>query len=186
MTFTRGGQVGPALAAGNTIVVKPSELAPCAVIELARCIAEAGAPPGTMNVVPGYGAVTGRALTEHAGIAKLDLTGGTVTGRLVAAAAGRNLIPCCMELGGNAPVLVFSDCEYDQALAGACVCAVSELRVDIRGVGVAFGAFVATGQTCISGKRILIQSSIFDKFVKVWRGRRRKRCAVRCIVGVLR
>mmetsp|Transcript_31847 Transcript_31847/g.83132 ORF Transcript_31847/g.83132 Transcript_31847/m.83132 type:complete len:414 (-) Transcript_31847:71-1312(-) len=141
-------KVAPALAAGNSIVVKPSELAPIAVIELAKILEEAGLPRGVMHVVNGYGAVTGRALTESSICAKVDLTGGTVTGKLVAAAAGRNLARCCMELGGNAPVLVFEDADIVEAVNG-----------------IAFAAFVASGQTCISAKRIIVHESIFDEFV---------------------
>lgn len=140
-------KIAPALAAGNTLVVKPSELAPLAVIELARIFTEAGLPAGVLNVVTGLGAVAGKALAEHPGIAKLDLTGGTETGMLAAAAASKNLARVCMELGGNAPVVVFDDADLDQAVNG-----------------VAFGAFVASGQTCISAKRILVQHGLMPAF----------------------
>jgi acyl-CoA reductase-like NAD-dependent aldehyde dehydrogenase len=96
--------------------------------------------------VPGFGADAGRALTEHAGIDKLDLTGGTETGRIVAAAAGRNLIPVQAELGGKAPVVVFEDAPVDQAVAGAL-----------------FATFVASGQSCIAGARLLVQRPIHDE-----------------------
>lgn len=142
-------KVAPALAAGNCLVVKPSELAPVAVIELARICTEAGLPPGTINVVPGFGPTAGKALAEHSGIAKLDLTGGTATGRVVAAAAGANLIRVTAELGGKAPVIVFEDAELEAAVNGA-----------------AFAAFIATGQTCVQGARLLVQESVYEEVVK--------------------
>jgi hypothetical protein len=101
-------KVAPALAAGNCIVVKPSEIAPVAVIELARALHDAGLPPGVLNVVNGMGYQTGKALCEHPVIRKVDLTGGTTTGRAVAASAGQNLKYVTAELGGKAPVV--SDC----------------------------------------------------------------------------
>ncbi len=142
-------KVAPALAAGNSLVVKPSELAPIAVIELARICAEAGVPKGVFNVVPGYGPTAGKALSEHPGIAKLDLTGGTPTGRAIAAAAGRNLIRATAELGGKAPVLIFDDADLTAAVNGAT-----------------FAAFIASGQTCVQGARLLVQESIRDEVTK--------------------
>lgn len=142
-------KIAPALAAGNTLVVKPSELAPIAVLELARILTEAGVPPGVINVVPGFGPTAGKALAEHPGLAKLDLTGGTSTGRAVAAAAGRNLIRVTAELGGKAPVIVFQDADIPQAVAGA-----------------AFAAFIATGQTCVQGARLLIHRSVYHEVVE--------------------
>lgn len=142
-------KVAPALATGNSLVVKPSELAPIAVIELARICTEAGVPAGVINVVPGFGPEAGKALSEHPDLAKLDLTGGTPTGRAVAAAAGRNLIRATAELGGKAPVLVFEDADLSAAVNGA-----------------AFAAFIATGQTCVQGARLLIQESIYDEVVR--------------------
>lgn len=140
-------KVAVALATGNTIVVKPPELAPYSVVELAKIIAGAGAPPGVMNVVTGVGAVAGRALVEHPDVAKIDFTGGTAAGRAIGALAGAQVKHYCAELGGNAPVLVFEDADLDEAVNG-----------------VTFAAFVASGQTCVSAKRILVQASIFDAF----------------------
>lgn len=142
-------KIAPALAAGNSLVVKPSELAPIAVIELARLCAEAGVPDGVLNVVPGYGPTAGKALSESPRIAKLDLTGGTPTGRAIAAAAGRNLIRVTAELGGKAPVIVFDDADLTAAVNGAT-----------------FAAFVATGQTCVQGARLLVQESIREQFTR--------------------
>ena len=142
-------KLASALAAGNSVVIKPSEFAPVAALEVVRILEEAGLPPGVANVVPGYGAATGKALVEHRGIAKVDVTGGTETGRAIAAAAGRNLIPVAAELGGKAAVVVFDDTDPAVAAAGA-----------------AFAAFIATGQVCIQGSRLLVQESIYDDVVE--------------------
>ena len=142
-------KVSVALATGNTAVVKAPELAPASVIELARCISQAGAPPGTLNVCTGLGAVAGQALVEHPSVAKIDFTGGTEVGKSIGALAGAQVKHYCAELGGNAPVLVFDD--------------VTDLEEAVNGV--AFAAFVASGQTCVSAKRILVHCSIFDDFV---------------------
>ena len=142
-------KVAPALATGNSLVVKPSELAPIAVIELARICTEAGVPNGVINVIPGFGPEAGRALSENPDLAKLDLTGGTPTGRAVAAAAGKNLIRVTAELGGKAPVLVFEDADLTAAINGA-----------------AFAAFIATGQTCVQGARLLVQESVYEEVTK--------------------
>lgn len=139
-----------ALAAGNTVVVKPPTLAPITVLDAARILTEAGVPPGVINVVPGFGSSAGKVLTEHPDVVKLDLTGGTETGYRIGEAAGRQAKHFTAELGGNAPVMVFEDCE----------------NLDIAVNGVAFASFVASGQTCVSAKRILVQRSIFDAFVE--------------------
>eukprot|EP01079_Euglenida_sp_SAG-EU17-18_P012311 gene12311-2246_t len=141
-------KISVALAAGNSVVIKPPSLAPVSILELARTLTEAGVPPGVINVVPGYGGSAGKTLMEHPDVVKLDLTGGTDTGRAVGACAGHHLKHYTAELGGNAPVIVFDDCEVQQAVNGA-----------------AFAGFVASGQTCVSGKRILVQKTVFDDFV---------------------
>jgi acyl-CoA reductase-like NAD-dependent aldehyde dehydrogenase len=141
-------KVSVALAAGNSLVIKPSELGPAAPGELVKLLEEAGVPSGVINFVPGLGRTTGKALTEHPGMAKLDVTGGTETGRVIAATAGRSLIPVTAELGGKAPVIVFDDVDIDNAVAGAL-----------------FAAFIATGQTCVQGSRILVSRKIYDPFV---------------------
>ncbi|WOP19541.1 aldehyde dehydrogenase [Raineyella sp. LH-20] len=141
-------KVSVAVAAGNSVVIKPSELGPLVPLELARLLEEAGVPTGVVNVVTGAGATTGRALSEHRGIDKLDVTGGTETGRVIAAEAGRRLIPVTAELGGKAPVIVFDDAPLDDAVAGAL-----------------FASFIATGQTCVQGSRILVQDTAYDAFL---------------------
>ena len=132
-------KLSSALAAGNSLVVKPSELGPAVPSALARLLEEAGVPAGVVNVVTGLGGTTGRFLSEHPGLAKLDITGGTETGRIVAATAGRSLIPVTAELGGKAPVVIFDDADVEQAVAGAM-----------------FASFIATGQTCVQGARLLV------------------------------
>jgi len=138
------------LAAGNTMVVKPPLEAPLTVLRLGEILEAAGLPPGTLQVVPGPGPTAGGALARHPLVERIDFTGGTATGLNISrsmADAGR-VRAYCAELGGNAPVVVFSD-----------VRSVEE-AVD----GVAFAAFVASGQTCVSGKRILVQREVYDEF----------------------
>lgn len=140
-------KLAAALAAGNTVVVKPSELAPVTPLILADWAVEAGFPPGVINVVTG-GAVAGAALVAHPAVRHIDLTGGTATGRRVAAAAAERLVPCTLELGGKTPVVVFDSADLDEAVAGAL-----------------FAGFVAAGQTCVSGSRFLVQRGCHDAFV---------------------
>ncbi|GAA3076075.1 aldehyde dehydrogenase [Pseudonocardia yunnanensis] len=141
-------KLSAALAAGNSIVVKPSELGPAVPSALVALLEEAGVPPGVVNSVTGFGATTGRFLSEHPGLDKLDITGGTETGRVVAGNAGRSLIPVTAELGGKAPVIVFDDVDVDDAVAGAL-----------------FAAFIATGQTCVQGARVLVAENMYDAVV---------------------
>lgn len=141
-------KLSAALAAGNTLVIKPSELAPITPLFIADWAKEAGFPDGVVNVVTG-GAAAGAALVEHPLVSRIDLTGGTATGKRVAAAAAERLVPCTLELGGKAPVLIFEDARLDEAVAGAL-----------------FAAFVAAGQTCVSGSRFLVQQSIYDQVLE--------------------
>jgi acyl-CoA reductase-like NAD-dependent aldehyde dehydrogenase len=136
--------VAPALAAGNTIVVKPSELAPSSILELARLFEEAGFPPGVLNVVTGLGEAVGAALCAHPRVAKVTFTGSPVAGRLVAMAAAARLVPATMELGGKSANLVFPDTDLDQASAA-----------------VAAGFIAAGGQSCVAGARALVHESIY-------------------------
>lgn len=138
-----------ALATGNTVVVKPSELTPLTTLELARVALEAGIPEGVLNVVTGIGSEAGAALAEHPLVAKISFTGGTEVGKSVAVATARRLARSTTELGGKAPVIVFADAGLERAVSGA-----------------AFGAFIAAGQTCICGSRILVERSIHDEFVE--------------------
>jgi acyl-CoA reductase-like NAD-dependent aldehyde dehydrogenase len=141
-------KLAAALAAGNTCVIKPSELAPVSPLVLAALATEAGLPDGVINVVTG-GAETGAALCAADDIHYIDLTGGTETGRKVARLAGERLIRTTMELGGKTPVIVCADADIEGAIAGTL-----------------FSAFVASGQTCVSGARFLVQEKIYERFVE--------------------
>lgn len=141
-------KLAPALAAGNCVVVKPSEIAPITPLMMGELLEEAGLPAGVYNVVTGFGPTAGKALTEHHGIAKIDVTGGTETGRHIGAAAGRNLVGFAAELGGKASVLVFDDAGTERAVSGSL-----------------FASFIASGQTCVQGARLLVQETIFDQVV---------------------
>lgn len=138
---------GPALAAGNTVVVKPSEVTSASLVEVARLATEVGFPDGALNVVPGRRA-TGEALVTHPLIGKIALTGGTATGRAVALIAAQRLVPVTLELGGKSANIVFGDADLDAAEAGVLA-----------------GIFAAAGQTCVAGSRALVHTSVFDSFV---------------------
>ena len=142
-------KLAPALAAGNAVVIKPSEFGSTSVLEFGRLVAEAGFPPGVVNIVTGSGPTAGRALSEHPGIDLVSLTGGPVTGRAVAASAAKNLTRTVMELGGKSPHIVFDDADLERALPG-----------------VQSGIFAAAGQTCIAGSRLLLQASVYDGFLE--------------------
>lgn len=144
-------KLAPALAAGNAVVIKPSEQAPLTVNLLAELIRESGIPDGIVNVIHGLGAVAGKALSENRGLSKIDLTGGTPTGRSVAAAAGHNLIKVAAELGGKASVLVFDDADLTEAVNGAV-----------------FAGYIASGQTCVQGARILVSDRLYDRFTEAF------------------
>ena len=142
-------KLAPALAAGCVVVLKPSEWAPLTPTEIGSIALEAGLPPGVLNIVNGFGPTAGKSLAADPRLGKLDLTGGTETGRAVAQVAGQNLTPFQAELGGKAPVIVFPDANLDDAVNGC-----------------AFASFVASGQTCIQGSRAVVHSSIYDRFVE--------------------
>jgi len=140
-------KLAAALAAGNSVVIKPSELAPLSPLLIAEWAREANLPDGVINVVTG-GGITGQRLCAEEAVQRIDLTGGTATGRRVAAAAGERLIACTLELGGKSPVIIFDDVDVEEAVAGSL-----------------FAAFVASGQTCVSGSRFLVESSMYNRFV---------------------
>ena len=141
-------KMAAALAAGNVCLIKPSELAPVSPLILAEWCTEAGLPPGTVNVVTG-GAEVGRAVCSNANVRRIDLTGGTETGRRVAAAAAERLIPCTLELGGKAPIIIAEDANVEEAVAGSI-----------------FAAFVAAGQTCVSGTRFIVAQKSYKEFIE--------------------
>ncbi len=136
-------KLAPALAAGNSVVLKPSELTPLSSLRLAALLQAAGLPRGVFSVLPGPGAVTAAALAMHPLVRSVDITGGTRAGRALGALAGRNLARFNAELGGKAPAVVFADADVEAAVNG-----------------VAFGAFVASGQTCVAATRILVEQSV--------------------------
>jgi len=141
-------KLAPALAAGNTVVIKPSEFTSTSTLRFVELFAEAGFPPGVVNVVTGFGAEVGAALVEHPKTAKVAFTGGSESGARVYQAAAAGLKKCTLELGGKSPNIVFDDADLDNAVKGAIS-----------------GIFAATGQTCIAGSRLLVQNSIYDEFV---------------------
>lgn len=141
--------LAPALATGNSVVLKPSEQTPLTALLLSDIAADAGLPPGVLNVVSGLGPTAGAALTEHPGVKKVVFTGGTEPGRAIAVAASRRFAKATLELGGKSPVIVFADTPVDVAARGA-----------------AFAGFIGAGQTCIAGSRLLVQREIYDDFVE--------------------
>lgn len=150
-------KLAPALAAGNVIVIKPSEFASASLLELARLSQEAGFPPGVISVITGYGNEIGEALVRHPLTAKVAFTGGDMAGRAVNEAAASHFKKVTLELGGKSPNIVFDDAELDQAVKGAIS-----------------GVFGASGQTCMAGSRLFLQEGIHDEFVERLVGEVRK------------
>jgi aldehyde dehydrogenase (NAD+) len=146
-TFITMMAVCPALAAGNTIVIKPSEVTPASAVLLARLAEQAGIPPGVINVVTG-GREAGQALVDHDLVRKINFTGSEAGGRAVGAAAGRRLVAPVLELGGKSANIVFADADLARAEAGVLA-----------------GIFAAAGQTCVAGSRVFIERPIYDRFV---------------------
>lgn len=136
-------KLAPALAAGNSVIVKPSELTPLTTVYLGKLLKEAGLPDGVFNVLPGYGSTTGRALVEHPLVRKVDVTGGTVAGRAIGSIVGGKLARFTAELGGKAPLIVFEHADLDVAVNG-----------------IAFGSFIASGQTCVASTRIIVDNKV--------------------------
>jgi acyl-CoA reductase-like NAD-dependent aldehyde dehydrogenase len=141
-------KLGPALAAGNTVVFKPAELTPLTSLRMAELIHEVGFPPGVVNVVPGYGHSAGARIGEHPGISKVSFTGSTATGRSLVQASAGNLKRLHLELGGKGANIVFGDADLDSALAGS-----------------AFAIYHNQGQACIAGSRLLLHESIAEEFI---------------------
>jgi aldehyde dehydrogenase (NAD+) len=141
-------KLAPALAAGCTVVAKPSDYSPASAVELAGLFDEAGFPPGVFNVVTGFGPAVGKALAGHPGVDKVAFTGSTGVGAEVAKAAAANITGALLELGGKSAHLVFADADLDAASNG-----------------VVAGVFAATGQTCMAGSRLLVHRSVHDALV---------------------
>jgi aldehyde dehydrogenase (NAD+) len=140
---------GPALATGNTIVMKPAEQTPLSCLRLAELALEAGFPPGVINVVPGYGPTAGAALVKHPQVDKIAFTGEGLTAKIIMRDASETLKRLSFELGGKSPNIVFADADLDAAAAGA-----------------EFGLFFNQGQCCCAGSRLFVHESVHDEFVE--------------------
>ncbi|MEJ2083152.1 MAG: aldehyde dehydrogenase family protein, partial [Acidobacteriota bacterium] len=139
-------KLGPALAAGCTVVLKPAEQTPLSALRLGELICEAGFPDGVVNIVPGFGETAGAALAAHPGVDKVAFTGSTEVGRLIVRAASNDLKKVTLELGGKSPNVVFDDADLEAAIAGA-----------------ANAIFFNHGQCCCAGSRLYAEQSIFDQ-----------------------
>ena len=142
-------KMGPALAAGNTVVIKPSEITPLSTLRIAELMHEVGFPAGVVNVVPGYGHSAGQRLAEHPDVGKIAFTGSTATGRRIVEASLGNLKRVQLELGGKGANIVFADANLDAAINGA-----------------AWAIFHNQGQACIAGSRLVLHESIADQFLE--------------------
>ncbi|MDH3712444.1 MAG: aldehyde dehydrogenase [Gammaproteobacteria bacterium] len=147
--FLTATKLGPALAAGNTVVLKASEDAPAPMLEFARLVNEAGFPPGVVNVITGYGEPCGRILTSHPDVARVAFTGGPSTARRIVENTAHNFAVVSLELGGKSPILVFDDADVDGAVNGIIA-----------------GNFGATGQSCVAGSRVFIHSRVYDQVLE--------------------
>ncbi len=152
-----GWKLFPALAAGNTIVIKPSEITPTSTLLLAELALEAGFPSGVINVVTGHGDPTGMALVSHPGVDKVAFTGSTATGTKIAVAAAARHARVSLELGGKSPNIIFGDADLSNAVNGVMA-----------------GVFAATGQTCMAGSRVLIERAVYEPVVELLVERARK------------
>jgi aminomuconate-semialdehyde/2-hydroxymuconate-6-semialdehyde dehydrogenase len=150
-------KVAPALAAGCTVVAKPSELTPMTAYLFSKLCAEAELPPGVLNVVHGSGSKAGQEIVAHAGVQAVSFTGGTVTGRKIASIAAPMFKKVSLEMGGKNPTIVFADCDFDQAVTTSL-----------------HAAFANQGEVCLCGSRILVEASIYDRFVSAFAERASK------------
>ncbi len=146
--FTAGWQIAPAIATGNAVVIKPSELTPITTVALVKLAEEAGLPTGLVNVLCGLGPTAGQAAIEHEAVRKVVFVGSPETGRLVATAAGAALKPVVLELGGKSANIIFDDANLKHACLGAQA-----------------AIFSAAGQSCVAGSRLLVQRSVHSKFI---------------------
>ncbi|GAM17768.1 hypothetical protein SAMD00019534_009430 [Acytostelium subglobosum LB1] len=143
-------KIGPALAAGCTVVAKQSEITPLSALALCHLVEEAGFPAGVFNLVTGYGHTVGDAIARHPDIDKISFTGSTRVGRLIMEASGKsNLKKVTLELGGKSPNIIFDDADLDQSVMGSI-----------------FGVYINSGQCCAAGSRLFVQEGIYDKFVE--------------------
>ena len=142
-------KLAPALAMGNTVVIKASELAPVTLLEFAKLIDKAGIPKGVVNIITGLGEPCGKALTTHNLVERIAFTGGPETAKHIVKNSAENLSQVSLELGGKSPVVVFDDADQENALNG-----------------ITAGIFGASGQSCIAGSRLYLHSKIYDEFLK--------------------
>lgn len=143
-------KIGPAIACGNTVVIKTAEVTPLSALVAAELIVQAGFPPGVINIITGYGNIAGSALSRHMGVDKVAFTGSTAVGRqILKDAASSNLKKVTLELGGKSPNIVFNDANLDQAVPW-----------------IHNGIFSNMGQNCCAGSRIYVQSGIYDAFIQ--------------------
>jgi acyl-CoA reductase-like NAD-dependent aldehyde dehydrogenase len=150
-------KVAPALACGNAVILKPAEETPLTALRLGELAAEAGFPPGALNVVPGFGDEAGQALVEHAGVDAIAFTGSTEVGRIVARTAAETLKKVSLELGGKSPNLVFADADLAAAVRGAST-----------------GIFYGKGEVCAAGSRVLVERAVYDEFIDAFKQRAEK------------
>ena len=141
-------KIAPALACGNTVILKPAEQTPLTALRLGEICQEAGLPDGVLNIVPGYGPTAGAALAEHMDVDKIAFTGAHTTGRIIMQAASKNLKRISLELGGKSPNIVFADSDIDSAVDGAMT-----------------GIFFNQGEVCCAGSRLFLEKSIHEEFV---------------------
>lgn len=160
--FTCAWQLAPAIAAGNAAVLKPSELTPFSSVVIAKLLESGGLPKGLINIVNGLGKSTGAALTDHPTISRLVFVGSPQSGRLIAEAGARRLVPSVLELGGKSANIVFADAKLDEAVAGAQA-----------------AIFAAAGQSCVAGSRLLIERAVFEQVTS-----RLARAAEQIVVGL--
>ena len=155
--FLTATKLAPALAMGNTVVIKCSELAPATMFEFAKLIQETGIPKGVVNVISGFGEPCGKALTSHNLVEKIAFTGGPETARHIIRNSAENLSEVSLELGGKSPVAVFNDANQENAING-----------------ITAGIFGASGQSCIAGSRLYLQEGIYDEFLDKLSNRAKK------------
>uniref|UniRef100_UPI003B52E46D aldehyde dehydrogenase n=1 Tax=Roseovarius indicus TaxID=540747 RepID=UPI003B52E46D len=146
--FLTAVKIGPALAAGNTVVLKTSEHAPATILEFGKLIAEAGIPDGVVNIVSGHGDPCGKVLTSHPLVARVSFTGGPVAARHVVMNSASNLAEVSLELGGKSPFIVFDDADVESAVNGSVA-----------------GIFGASGQSCVAGSRLIVHEDVADEFI---------------------
>lgn len=143
-------KVAPAIASGNTVVIKPSEYTPLSVLFVSKLLVQAGLPPGVVNIVPGFGPTTGKSIAIHPDVEKISFTGSDATGKLLMSLAGQNNIKkVALELGGKSPSIVFNDADIEEAIQWS-----------------AHGIFWNSGQVCAAGSRIYVQEGVYDEFVE--------------------